>query len=93
MSQETFPPLKEEGPIRPHLKDSSVIIKPKILLEAPVLEPLMIWAQLFLSVFFPISGKIDENPISAPESFRHLPSALKSLLRFLQASCCYVVAT
>ena len=30
--------------------------------------------------FLSHTGRIDENPVFAPEAFRHLPSALKSLL-------------
>lgn len=75
------------GHIRPEqtfcLKDTSVIIKPKFLVEAPVLDPGT--NDLGLSVSFHVStGKIEENTTCAPEYFSHLPRALKShLINFL----------
>lgn len=42
MSKEVFPPLGQVDPVRPQhtlcLKDSSMVIKIKVLVEAPVLE-------------------------------------------------------
>ena len=42
MSKEAFPPLGQVDPVRPQhtlcLKDSSMVIKIKVLVEAPVLE-------------------------------------------------------
>lgn len=85
MGQETFPSTRQVGPIRPQqtsvLEDSSVIINPKILAEAPVLEPSIDDLDLLSFPVFPCYyGKMEENVICAPESFRFLPSTLKSLL-------------
>lgn len=57
------------------LKGSSMIINPKILVEAPVLEPpLMSWARPLLSLHLPITGRIEEKTAQA---FSCLPRALK----------------
>lgn len=53
----------------------------------------MTWAHLFCSLSLPITGRIEENTVCAPESFRCLPQGPDTPFYRPRATCSHVAST